>query len=96
MLVFCLLAAVAGAATVYAMPQAVVLGVVLVPFLVCIVLGWVLTVQNRGLNLGLSGLILPIKPFTKVQPSRASVAFGLSAAFAVGACLSLLLSVAYA
>jgi hypothetical protein len=96
MLAYCLLAAVVGAAAVVAMPQAAILGVVLAPFLVCIILGWVLTVQNRGLNLGLSGLILPIKPFTKVKPSRTSVAFGLSAAFAAGACFSLLLSVAYA
>ena len=96
MLVLCLLAAVAGGVAVSAVPQVAVLGLVLAPFLVCIVLGWVLTVQNRGLNLRLSGLILPIKPFTKVQPSRSLVAFGLSAAFAAGACFSLLLAVAHA
>lgn len=95
MLALCLLAAVAGGVAVSAVPKVAVFAVVLPPFLVCIILGWVLTAQNRGLNLGWSSFILPIRPFTKVQPSRSLVAFGLSAAFAAGACLGLLLAAAH-
>jgi hypothetical protein len=95
-LMLLILAALAGALSVLAVPEAGVLAVVVTPLLICIVLGLAVTVQNRGLDTSLSALIFPVKPFNKVRPSRTLLALSLSAAFAVGACVRLLLAVAYA
>jgi len=92
---FIALALIAGGITVNLVPEPAMLAVVLPPFLLCIVFGWVLTIQNRGLNLGPSGIFLPIKPFTRVRASRSLMGFALSAAFSAGACLGLLLMAAY-
>lgn len=94
LLLFC--AALVGAVAVAAVPEAAVLAVVLAPLFACIVLGWALAIQNGGLNTSLSGLFFPVKPLTKVQPSQTLLALSLSAAFAVGACVALLLLVGYA
>jgi len=69
---------------------------IFVPFLGCIVLGWTLAIQNRGLNLNWIALISPLKPFLKVQSSRTLVAFGLSSAFALGSLIGLLVKSTHA
>jgi hypothetical protein len=84
-------AALGGALMVYVVPQNYVLPIVLVAFVCCITLGWIITFQNRAFNFRSSSLFgWPIRSFTIIKWSASVRAVGIFSAFAIGACLSML------